>query len=194
MILAVQTGSASNTMPRGQRARCGAFDGGSEMIALSAANDSSEISGIGASGRDLWSTATTSSVSTRMASRAAAELSTPPGLRGSLTLHGIEAMRAMHAAWNSRCVSRPARASAMRSPNIARNMASSPLVGAGSSSCSVAVISQGVALWIFAEISPLDAKIAQSLRVIARGVSAVSRLVKMRRQGAQTPLLPESKS
>ena len=109
-------------MPRGQRARCGAFDGGSEMIALSAANDSSEISGIGASGRDLWSTATTSSVSTRMASRAAAELSTPPGLRGSLTLHGIEAMRAMHAAWNSRCVSRPARASAMRSPNIARNM------------------------------------------------------------------------
>ena len=76
---------------------------------------------------------------------------------------------------------------------MALNMASSPLVGAGSSS-SVAVISQGVALWIFAEISPLDAKIAQSLRVIARGVSAVSRLVKMRRQGAQTPLLPESKS
>ena len=180
-------------MPRGQRARCGAFDGGSEMIALSAANDASEISGIGASGRDLWSTATTSSVSTRIASRAAAELSTPPGLRGSLTLHGIAFMRAMHAAWNSRCVSRPARASAMRSPNMARNMASSPLVGAGSSS-SVAVISQGVALWIFAEISPLDAKIAQSLRVIARGVSAVSRLVKMRRQGAQTPLLPESKS
>ena len=68
------------------------------MMALSAANDASEISGSGASGRDLWSTATTSSVSTRMASRAAVELSTPPGLRGSLTLHGIEAMRAMHAA------------------------------------------------------------------------------------------------
>ena len=85
-------------MPRGHRARCGAFDGGSEMIALSAANDSSEISGIGASGRDLWSTATTSSVSTRIASRAAAELSTPPGFRGSWALHGIEAMRAMHAA------------------------------------------------------------------------------------------------
>ena len=144
MILAVQTGSASKTMPRGQRARCGAFDGGSEMIALSAANDSSEISGSGASGCDLWSTATTSSVSTRMASQAAAELSTPPGLRGSWALHGIEFMRAMHAAWNSRCVSRPARASAMRSPNIALNMASSPLVGAGSSSWSVAVI----LLWI----------------------------------------------
>ena len=140
MILAVQTGSASSTMPRGQRARCGAFDGGSEMMALSAANDSSEISGSGASGRDLWSTATTSSVSTLIMSRAAAELSTRSGHRGSLALHGIEAMRAMHAAWNSRCVSRPARASAMRSPNIARNMASSPLVGAGSSSCSVAVI------------------------------------------------------
>ena len=127
-------------MPRGQRARCGAFDGGSEMIALSAANDSSEISGSGASGRDLWSTATTSSVSTLIMSRAAAELSTRSGHRGSLALHGIEAMRAMQAAWNSRCVSRPARASAMRSPNMARNMASSPLVGAGSSSWSVAVI------------------------------------------------------
>ena len=110
------------------------------MMALSAANDASEISGIGASGRDLWSTATISSVSTRMASLAATELSTPPGLRGSWALHGIEAMRAMHAAWNSRCVSRPARASAMRSPNMARNMASSPRAGAGSSSWSVAVI------------------------------------------------------
>ena len=107
------------------------------MMALSAANDSSEISGSGASGRDLWSTATTSSVSTLIMSRAAAELSTRSGHRGSLALHGIEAMRAMQAAWNSRCVSRPARASAMRSPNMARNMASSPLVGAGSSAGSV---------------------------------------------------------